>query len=178
MSGLCECGCKQPTKLATKTDTSTNRVAGQPMRFVIGHNTKKGKDSLYWRGGRRIHNGYVLLLQSGHPRTDAGGYVREHILIVEKVLHRQTQKRIEIHHVDGDGTNNRHSNLVVCENHAYHHLLHVRGRALYGSGNPSWRKCSICHQYEKQENLYSNPANSSYQHPRCHNKQVQGLPIT
>lgn len=37
---LCECGCGEPAPIASKTDSSTNRVEGQPMRFVTGHNTR------------------------------------------------------------------------------------------------------------------------------------------
>lgn len=38
---LCECGCGGVTLLATKTDKSTNRIKGMPMRFIHGHNTGK-----------------------------------------------------------------------------------------------------------------------------------------
>jgi hypothetical protein len=39
---LCECGCGQQTPVASKTDTSTGRVAGRPMRFIGGHNARDG----------------------------------------------------------------------------------------------------------------------------------------
>src|SRR6185369_5011811 len=53
-----------------------------------------------------------------------------HQAIVEKVLGRSLPFGVEIHHVDGDGHNNANSNLVVCPDHAYHALLHLRTRAL------------------------------------------------
>jgi hypothetical protein len=37
---LCECGCGDPAPIAGKTDTSTGRVAGQPQRFINGHNIR------------------------------------------------------------------------------------------------------------------------------------------
>ncbi len=38
---LCECGCKQETKLATKTQSKCHRIKGQPQRFIHGHNRHK-----------------------------------------------------------------------------------------------------------------------------------------
>jgi hypothetical protein len=37
MNGLCECGCGQVTKLATRSDRRTGQVKGQPVRFITGH---------------------------------------------------------------------------------------------------------------------------------------------
>lgn len=36
---LCECGCGQPTKLASKTAKNRGWIKGQPLRFINGHNT-------------------------------------------------------------------------------------------------------------------------------------------
>lgn len=36
-TGLCECGCGEKTTIPQKTDRSTGRYAGQPARFVAGH---------------------------------------------------------------------------------------------------------------------------------------------
>lgn len=37
VSGLCECGCGQPTNLAAKTSARKGWIKGQPLRFVHGH---------------------------------------------------------------------------------------------------------------------------------------------
>lgn len=42
--GLCECGCGEPTKLATKNHTKKGYVVGQPYRFVRGHQLRKSFD--------------------------------------------------------------------------------------------------------------------------------------
>lgn len=36
-SGVCECGCGQPTPLAEQSNTKTGNVMGKPQRFVVGH---------------------------------------------------------------------------------------------------------------------------------------------
>lgn len=38
VEGLCQCGCGGRAPIATKTDSSTGRVKGRPMRFISGHN--------------------------------------------------------------------------------------------------------------------------------------------
>jgi hypothetical protein len=35
---FCDCGCGQPTKIATKTDARWRSVKGQPRRYINGHN--------------------------------------------------------------------------------------------------------------------------------------------
>lgn len=39
-SGLCECGCGAPTKLASFTDVGTGDVKGFPRRYLRGHNKR------------------------------------------------------------------------------------------------------------------------------------------
>jgi len=69
----------------------------------------------------------------------------EHILIVESVLGRKLPAGAVVHHVDGDPSNNAHSNLVLCPSQAYHMLLHARARTLAAGANPdTHRVCSKC----------------------------------
>jgi len=105
------------------------------------------------------------------------GYIAEgqrsaHTLLVEQVLGHALPKGAVVHHIDGNGSNNDHSNLVVCPSQAYHLLLHMRQRALEECGNANWRKCKHCKQYDAPENLKINefPANhgSTVYHAACH----------
>lgn len=45
-SGLCECGCGQPTKPARNTQASRGIVRGQPQRFIYGHQRRKTDSTL------------------------------------------------------------------------------------------------------------------------------------
>lgn len=42
-SGLCMCGCGQPTKIATGTHGKGGLVAGQPKRYTAGHSSRRPK---------------------------------------------------------------------------------------------------------------------------------------
>lgn len=135
----------------------------------------------------RINRGWstenaLLPLGSANPDRPAmtGKYRQKHKqgevhrLIAEKLLGKPLPASAEVHHVDGNGLNNEHSNLVICPDKAYHRLLHVRTAALKACGNANYRKCAICKQYDDPENMYvrvteKNP-NGSARHRACHAK--------
>jgi len=126
--GKCECGCGGETNLAKYTQASSGKVKGQPSRFIRGHSSRGRSGPLNgkWIGGRsKATNGYMRVIAPGHPKNN-GGYMLEHILIAEKALGRPLPKGAEVHHVNEIKTDNRNENLVICENHAYHFLLHAR----------------------------------------------------
>lgn len=40
---LCMCGCGKPTTVATKNQSDADRVKGQPVRFLRGHNNRRAE---------------------------------------------------------------------------------------------------------------------------------------
>jgi hypothetical protein len=47
---FCQCGCGQPTKIADRTSRRDGITLGQPLRFILGHNTRSHPDaaSRFW----------------------------------------------------------------------------------------------------------------------------------
>ena len=135
------------------------RKYGDPLKTLIGP-----------MGGGYINNlGYKM-------RTENGLHKAEHIRIVERVIGRTLPDGAQVHHVDGTRSNNGNTNLVVCPNGAYHSLLHVRTDAMNACGNPNWRKCVYCKNYDAPENMYCNKSNSeTYNHRACFNERQREL---
>lgn len=77
-------------------------------------------------------------------RTYNGVQRRVHIVRAEAALGRPLPAGAEVHHVDGDRAN-PDARLVICENSAYHGLLHLRARIVRKGGNPdSQQICCTC----------------------------------
>jgi len=80
----------------------------------VGKHRPRGAELPHWKGGRRIHNGYVRVYVHGHPRTRRGaGYVFEHILVMERVLGRHLLATEHVHHKNGRRDDNRPENLEL-----------------------------------------------------------------
>jgi len=77
---------------------------------------RTGKDSANWKGGRKVQRGYVWLYQPDHPScqgTKHRKYVQEHRLVMEKTLGRDLESHERVHHINGDGLDNRSTNLEL-----------------------------------------------------------------
>jgi len=170
--GYCECGCGEKAPIAKWTNKKWGHTKGMPVRFIRGHHTrgKAAPDHPRWQGGRYVDKGHVRVKCRSHPRSDAWGYVYEHLIIAEAALGRPLPTNAVIHHADGNGENNERKNLVVCENQSYHLLLHQRQRALSVSGHSGWIKCAICGEYDNPENLYLYPNRGTGCHRQCRRK--------
>lgn len=101
----------------------------------LGYNSVKGRGSkgaknYFWKGGRSLDSdGYVLLKCPDHPQANRNGYVREHRLVMEKILGRYLDSEEVVHHIDGDKANNSPENLELHVSNG----AHLRGHMLEGS---------------------------------------------
>lgn len=172
--GLCMCGCGKPAPRYKQTDLGKGWRKGAFAPYRRGHHlhdlrfteASNGK----WRGGRTRHAAGYVLVRPKRGANRSGAYQLEHIRVAERILGKPLPPGAVVHHVNGDKTDNRPSNLVICPDHAYHMLLHQRQRALEACGNPDWRRCKFCKQHDAPGNLYisAKPGGSAY-HRACEN---------
>ena len=133
--GLCQCGCGEHTTIASQSETLRGYVKGQPRRYVAGHHMKNRP---LLRG-----YGYKYVRDTNHQRVSKK--IALHVMVAEKALGHILPRKADIHHVDGNRTNNVNRNLVICQDRAYHFLLHVRTRIVKAGGDPNTDAyCSRC----------------------------------
>jgi len=99
---------------------------------------------------------YVRVKCVGHCCSHSDGRVKEHIYIAEKAVGRCLRGH-PVHHVDEVKSNNANTNLVVCENCAYHFLIHVRTRILRAGFDPDTHKrCTRCRLHKPRVEFHKN----------------------
>lgn len=147
--GVCHCGCGERTLISPNTNASRGLIRGMPRRFLAGHHLRAR------RGTRNVTtSGYVGTYAPEHPRAVSRPYVPEHVLVAERVLGHQLPAGAIVHHVNSDRRDNRPENLVICQDAAYHRLIHVRQDALRACGHAGWLRCRRCGQYDDPSKLY------------------------
>lgn len=82
-----------------------------------------------------------------------GRKVGAHVAVAERAIGKPLPKGAIVHHIDGDKHNNAPSNLVICQDRAYHNLIHRRERALFMAGDANALCCQVCGTYENQDDL-------------------------
>ena len=119
-------GLKNPyseEQLAIMRENGRKRIASTETREKHRKNMMGNRRS--WNGGCFVEkNGYIM------KYVGDGNYVAEHRLIAENVLGRPLKSNECVHHVNGDTTDNKHSNLVICSR-SYHAWLERRMGNLY-----------------------------------------------
>jgi hypothetical protein len=67
--------------------------------------------------------------------------------------------------VNGIESDNRNTNLVICQDQCYHLLLHLRAKALKECGNADYRRCIYCRKWDSTDHMRKNQSN--YMHSKC-----------
>jgi HNH endonuclease len=172
--GYCWCGCGQRTRVPARTVPRAGQVAGVPLRFVHGHNSR-GASNSSWRGGRHaMESGYIRVWRPQHPHADVNGYVYEHVLVACQALGKALPPKAEVHHVNGRRADNAPQNLVICPDNAYHTLLHVRAEAYRACGHADWRRCKFCRRWDRPAQLYIHERNAYHRACRVAYRREHG----
>lgn len=146
----------------------------------IADHPVSGLCEIHYRRLRRTGTTTVKRRSSGSGTITKYGYIavggskgakaQEHTIIVESVLGKPLPEGAEIHHVNGDKSDNTKSNLVVCPSRAYHKMLHQREASLHACGNPNYRKCPFCKQYGNTDQMSHNKSSRYFYHLECKNE--------
>ena len=100
---ICDCGNEH---LAYYQNLKSGRVASCGCKLEA-YLAGKRKD-------RTVQNGYVFVKAPNHPRAHPrSGRVREHILVMEKMLNRHLLPGEEVHHKNAIKSDNRPENLEL-----------------------------------------------------------------
>lgn len=89
---------------------------------------------------------------------------RAHVVKAEDTLGHSLPKGAQVHHADGgfDGS------LIICQDQAYHSLLHYRARAYTSSGDAHNKYCPLCKTWDDPKKMVSYPSNPTrFVHKDC-----------
>jgi HNH endonuclease len=114
----CACGCGTPVK---------------PGRLFLNLHQNRGEHHPNFKGGERIVDGRVFILNRDHPRHNRRGYVRRSWLVMEQKLGRFLQPGEVVHHINKDTMDDAPENLELHSVYS-HHSLHSKG-----NNNKSYR---------------------------------------
>ena len=98
--------------------------------------------------------GYAFVAQIG-GRKGKTKYL--HHLIAEKAIGKELRKGAVVHHIDGNRLNNATFNLVVCDSHSYHMMIHRRQRAFDATGDANSVLCEYCGNYGAEKERLNRP---------------------
>lgn len=123
------CGCGCGAELG-----ATSRPGSRPApRFIKGHN--------------------FINRASDTKRYKEQGTKRVHVIRAERALGKPLPIGAEVHHADG--SIRADAPLVICQDKAYHRLLHARMRVVRAGGNPDTQAvCSRCGQPKDLSDFY------------------------
>lgn len=85
----------------------------------------------FWQGGYAVdEDGYILEHCPDHPQATAGGYVRQHRLVMEKMLGRYLTPQEVVDHRNRDTSDNDPGNLELYRSNADHLAATLTGLKL------------------------------------------------
>jgi len=105
--------------------SDTMRKVNPPQGRKIKFDSRdKDRKLRVWR------KGYIFIYKPDHISSRKSppdyGYVSEHRMVMENHLKRILEPFEVIHHIDGDKSNNKLDNLLLCKKQKYHNEVHTQ----------------------------------------------------
>jgi hypothetical protein len=103
-------------------------------------------------------NGYVFIkIGHSHARSTPRGWLKKHVAKAELAFGGPLPEGSEVHHFDENKANNENSNLVICQDHTYHSILHQRTWTYRRGGDPDLHRfCCQCKERKTFDQFYRN----------------------
>ncbi len=86
----------------------------------------------------------------------------EHIVIAEKALGHKLPTGAVVHHWDENPSNNSSENLLICQDNAYHRLIHARMSRIKDTGSLDLKRCCACKQIKPLTEFNHHKSKSSW----------------
>lgn len=118
----CVCSCGTITKVCTghlrSGHTKSCGCLSSEVSRKLAYKNLAGKKKIARNGSlpnRVTSGGYIRCHDKHHPRSDKSGFVLEHIVVMEKVLGRSLFPSENVHHKNGDRSDNSQENLELWD---------------------------------------------------------------
>lgn len=110
----CQCSCAEKTIKDVRLDHLVHSRVQSCGCLKKEYQQPVLEDSHNWRGGKhKDSGGYCLVYFPDHPNSKNNGYVREHTLVMSKLLGRALKQGENVHHKNGIRDDNRPENLEL-----------------------------------------------------------------
>lgn len=116
------------------------KMSEETRQKVIKNSAMRGKKPANWNGGKRIENGYIMVLKKNHPFRKKDGYIKRSRLVMEKHIGRYLTPEEVVHHkgvkylIDSvkNKQDDRIENLKLFKNNSEHLKFHYPKNSSFG----------------------------------------------